>query len=153
MRAVVQRVGRASVRVQEEVVGQIGQGLLVLLAVGERDGQPEAEWLADKLVGLRLFANEAGKFDRCVRDVGGAMLVVSQFTLYADVRKGRRPSFSRAAAPEAAKQLYASFCERVRALGVPTSEGRFGEHMEVALVNDGPVTVIVDSAGAEASGF
>jgi D-tyrosyl-tRNA(Tyr) deacylase len=145
MRAVVQRVARASVSVEGRTVGSIGPGLLVLLGVAADDGEAEADWMADKLLGLRIFANEAGKFDRSVTDVGGEMLVVSQFTLYADTRKGRRPSFIGAAAPDHAVPLYERVLERL-GRSVAVQRGVFGAHMDVELVNDGPVTVIVDSA-------
>jgi D-tyrosyl-tRNA(Tyr) deacylase len=145
VRAVVQRVSRAAVSVDGRVVARIGRGLLVLLGVAADDGEAVADWMADKLLGLRIFANDAGKFDRSVADVGGEVLVVSQFTLYADTRKGRRPSFVGAAPPEHAAPLYERVVERI-ARGVPVQPGVFGAHMDVELVNDGPVTVIVDSA-------
>jgi D-tyrosyl-tRNA(Tyr) deacylase len=144
MRAVVQRVSRASVAVEGRTVGKIGPGLLVLLGVAAEDSEAEADWMADKLLGLRIFANEAGKFDRSVADIGGEMLVVSQFTLYADTRKGRRPSFTGAAPPAHAIPLYERVLERL-GRGVPVQRGVFGAHMDVELVNDGPVTVIVDT--------
>jgi D-tyrosyl-tRNA(Tyr) deacylase len=144
VRAVVQRVARASVRVDGRVVGNIGRGLLVLLGVAADDREPVADWMADKLLGLRIFENEAGKFDLSVTEIGGEVLVVSQFTLYADTRKGRRPSFAGAAAPEQAEPLYERVMQRM-ARGVPVQRGVFGAHMHVELVNDGPVTVIVDS--------
>jgi D-tyrosyl-tRNA(Tyr) deacylase len=145
VRAVVQRVSRASVSVEGRIVGTIGQGLLVLLGIAAEDGEAEADWMADKLLGLRIFANQAGKFDRSVTDVGGELLVVSQFTLYADTRKGRRPSFTGAAAPEHAMPLYERVLERLGGT-VAVRRGVFGAHMDVELVNDGPVTLIVDSA-------
>jgi D-tyrosyl-tRNA(Tyr) deacylase len=143
MRAVVQRVSRASVRVGEQVVGEIGPGLLVLLGVAAGDGAGEAERLAGKVARLRLFENEAGRFDRSLLDTGGAALVVSQFTLIADTAKGNRPSFAGAAAPEAAEPLYERFCAALRELGVPVETGAFGARMAVELVNHGPVTVIL----------
>jgi D-tyrosyl-tRNA(Tyr) deacylase len=145
MRAVLQRVSRAQVRIAGEVAGDIGRGLLVLLAVAPDDGGDDARRLADKVVGLRLFADDAGKMNRSVAEVGGAVLVVSQFTLYGDCRKGRRPSFLGAAGPELAIPLYEAFVEAVRALGIKTATGRFGADMQVELVNDGPVTLILDS--------
>lgn len=145
MRAVVQRVSRASVRVDGSVVGAIGPGLLVLLGVGVSDTEEDARWLCDKTLHLRIFPNESGKFDRSVRDVGGEVLVVSQFTLLADVAKGRRPSFSDAAPPEKARQLYEYFTALVREAGLICATGEFGARMEVELVNDGPVTIVIDS--------
>ncbi len=145
MRAVVQRVGSASVAVDGEIVCRIGRGLLVLLGIKQGDEASDARWMADKLVSLRLFADAAGKFDQSVLDARGEMLVVSQFTLYADVRKGRRPSFTDAAPPELAEPLYREVIARVGAHGVPVAGGRFGARMHVALVNDGPVTVVVES--------
>ena len=145
MRAVLQRVTRARVVVGEEVVGAIERGLLVLLGVAPDDTPARARWLADKAVGLRIFNDAAGKMNRSVADVGGAVLVVSQFTLYGDAHKGRRPSFIGAAPPETAVGLYEAFVEAVRAQGVPAATGRFGARMQVELVNDGPVTLIVDS--------
>jgi D-tyrosyl-tRNA(Tyr) deacylase len=145
MRAVVQRVTRAQVRVGQEVLGQIGPGLLVLLGVTQADTPEQAAWLADKLVGLRIFNDADGKMNRGLAEVEGEMLVVSQFTLYGDCRKGRRPSFIEAAPPEIAVPLYEAFVTAVRAQGVRTTTGRFGAMMQVELVNDGPVTLIVDS--------
>lgn len=145
MRAVIQRVSQALVTVGNEVVGEIGPGLLVLLGVTHADTAEQAKWLADKIAGLRIFNDADGKMNRSVTDVGGSVLVVSQFTLYGDCQKGRRPSFVDAAPPETAVPLYEEFVNAVRALGVPTATGRFGAMMEVALVNDGPVTLIVDS--------
>jgi len=147
VRAVVQRVSEASVRVDGRVVGEIGQGLLVLLGVGQGDTEADAEYLADKSVNLRIFEDEAGHMNRSVLDVGGSLLVVSQFTLYGDCRKGRRPSFTAAAPPEQAEALYERFVARARASTVPVATGRFGARMAVALVNDGPVTLLVDTAG------
>jgi D-tyrosyl-tRNA(Tyr) deacylase len=145
MRAVLQRVSQARVRVGDEVTGEIGRGLLVLLGVAQGDTAEQARWLAEKVVGLRIFPDEADKMNRSVADVGGGVLVVSQFTLYGDCRKGRRPSFVGAAPPETAIPLYKAFVEAVRALGVRVATGRFGAMMDVELVNDGPVTLIVDS--------
>ncbi|MCX8071948.1 MAG: D-aminoacyl-tRNA deacylase [Candidatus Binatia bacterium] len=145
MRAVVQRVSRACVRVEGHVVGAIGPGLLVLLGVAAGDSEADARWLCDKILNLRIFSNEAGKFDRSVLDIGGGVLVVSQFTLLADVAKGRRPSFTGAALPEQAHSLYEYFARLVKQSGLPTATGEFGAHMEVELVNDGPVTIVIDS--------
>jgi D-tyrosyl-tRNA(Tyr) deacylase len=144
MRAVVQRVSSASVTVAGEVVGAIGAGLLVLLGVAEGDGEDEAVRLAAKLAKLRIFERD-GRFDLSLLDTGGAALVVSQFTLLADTRKGNRPSFTEAARPELAEPLYERFCAELRALGVHVEQGRFGAHMEVALVNDGPVTIVLEA--------
>jgi D-tyrosyl-tRNA(Tyr) deacylase len=127
------------------VVGQIGCGLLVLLGVAPNDTVPQAHWLADKIVGLRIFADDEGKMNRSLAEVGGEALVVSQFTLYGDCQKGRRPSFVNAAPPEIAIPLYEEFVAAVRALGIPTVTGRFGAMMQVELVNEGPVTLIVES--------
>lgn len=146
MRALVQRVSRAEVRVAEQVVGGIGAGLLVLLGVGEGDGDREAELLADKVVNLRIFADDQGKMNRSLLAIGGGALVVSQFTLYGDVRKGRRPSFVRAAAPDEADRLYAVFVSELRRRAVPVETGVFQAQMQVELVNDGPVTIWIDTA-------
>src|SRR5947209_2914877 len=145
MRAVVQRVSRARVVVGPEVVGEIGRGLLVLLGVTHADTPDQARWLADKVVGLRVFEDAGGKMNLGVADVGGAALVVSQFTLYGDCRKGRRPSFIDAAPPDIAIPLYEAFISAVKALGIPVATGRFGAMMQVELVNEGPVTLIVES--------
>jgi D-aminoacyl-tRNA deacylase len=145
MRAVLQRVAEARVRVGERVVGEIGPGLCVLLGVARGDDEAEAERLAGRVARLRIFENEAGKFDRSVLDTGGAALVVSQFTLIADTAKGNRPSFSGAAPLEEAERFYEAFCVALRALGVPVETGVFGARMSVELVNDGPVTIILDA--------
>jgi D-tyrosyl-tRNA(Tyr) deacylase len=145
MRAVVQRVARARVVIDEETVGEVGQGLLVLLGVTHDDTAETAVWLADKVVGLRVFNDADGKMNRAVGEVGGGVLVVSQFTLYGDCRKGRRPSFIDAARPEVAVPLYEAFVIAVKALGLPVATGRFGAMMQVELVNDGPVTLVIDS--------
>ncbi len=145
MRAVVQRVTRAKVSVDRQVVGEIGPGMLVLLAAGRGDGPDQIKWMAEKLTGLRIFADESGKMNLSLTQVGGSMLVVSQFTLYGDCRKGKRPSYTDSAPPDEASWLYASFVETLRGIGIPVQEGVFGAMMEVALVNDGPVTLIVDS--------
>ena len=145
MRAVVQRVTRAKVSVADETVGAIGPGLLVLLGVTHSDTADEGRWLAEKIVGLRIFPDDAGKMNRDLSDANGAMLIVSQFTLYGDCQKGRRPSFIEAAGPELAIPLYEDFINQVKALGIPVATGRFGAMMQVELVNDGPVTIIIDS--------
>jgi D-tyrosyl-tRNA(Tyr) deacylase len=145
MRAVVQRVSRASVKVGGEITGQISCGLLVLLGVAREDGETDAEYLAEKIAALRIFEDDAGKMNRSVIDIGGAVLAVSQFTLFGDARKGKRPSFDEAARPERARELYDHFVERVRTLGLRCQTGRFQEMMEVELVNDGPVTILLDS--------
>lgn len=145
MRAVVQRVTRAQVTVADEVVGQIGHGLLVLLGIRASDGERERRWLADKLVGLRIFRDPDDKMNLALTDVGGSMLVVSQFTLYGDCQKGRRPSFIDAAPPEIAEPLYDAFVREVQSRGVVTATGQFGAMMDVELVNDGPVTLIIDT--------
>lgn len=152
MRAVIQRVSRAEVMVDSELVGQIGTGLLVLVGVGPDDGEVEVEVLADKLVGLRIFPDDEGRMNRSVQDVGGGVLVVSQFTLYGDARKGRRPSFVGAAPPEVAEPLVANLAARVAAAGVQVATGRFGAMMEVDLVNSGPVTLILEVAGGRLLG-
>jgi D-tyrosyl-tRNA(Tyr) deacylase len=148
MRAVVQRVNRAQVAVDGEIVGQIGRGLLVLLGVTHADHKADADYLADKIVGLRIFEDGNGKMNLDITAVSGGILVVSQFTLYGDVRRGKRPSFDAAAAPQRARQLYEYFVERIRAAGLPCQTGRFQEMMQVELVNDGPVTILLDSAKA-----
>ncbi|WP_315852878.1 D-aminoacyl-tRNA deacylase [Posidoniimonas polymericola] len=141
----VQRVSSAAVVVSGETVGQIGAGLMVLLGVGHQDDAAAVRWMADKLVGLRVFEDDDGKMNRSLQDVGGQMLVVSQFTLLGDCKKGRRPSFIDAAPPELAERLYDDFVAAVRERGVTVGTGRFRTHMEVTLTNDGPVTLIVDS--------
>lgn len=145
MRAVLQRVTRAKVTVNGETVGVIGPGLLILLGVTHGDTAEHANWLAEKVVGLRIFADDEGKMNRDVREAKGSALVVSQFTLYGDCRKGRRPSFIDAAGPEIAIPLYEAFINGIKAQGIATQTGRFGAMMDVELVNDGPVTLIVDS--------
>ena len=148
MRAVVQRVSEACVRVDSEVVGEIRGGLLVFLGVGREDGAKDVDFLAWKTAGLRIFPDEAQKMNLSLLDSGGAMLVVSQFTLHGDCRKGRRPAFIAAAPPEQAEPLYQRFIAQVEKLGVRVAAGRFGAMMEVALVNDGPVTLLLDTRGA-----
>lgn len=146
MRAVVQRVKRASVTVNGEVVGRIEKGLLVLLGVGRDDTEADADYLAAKIAGLRVFEDGEGKMNLAAADVGGAVLAVSQFTLYGDVRRGKRPSFDDAAPPDLARKLYESFVQRIRDAGLRCETGRFQEMMDVELVNDGPVTILLDSA-------
>jgi|SRR5579872_437561 len=148
MRAVVQRVSRAKVTVNGWTAGEIGRGLLVLLGVGQQDTEADAAYLAEKISGLRIFEDEDGKMNRSVRDVGGGVLVVSQFTLYGDVRRGKRPSFDEAAPPEAACRLYELFVQKIQAAGLRCETGRFQEMMQVELVNDGPVTILLDSRKA-----
>jgi len=145
MLACVQRVRRAQVTVGGEVCGRIGPGLLVLLGVATDDGQDEARRLAEKIVALRIFEDAGGQMNRALAETGGAMLVVSQFTLLGDCRKGRRPSFTRAAAPELAEALYEVFVRTIAASGIEVATGRFRQHMEVELVNDGPVTLLLDT--------
>jgi D-tyrosyl-tRNA(Tyr) deacylase len=145
VRAVVQRVTRAEARVDGEVVGEIGLGCCVLLGVAAADGDDDTALLARKVVGLRIFDDDAGRMNRALDEVGGALLVVSQFTLHADCRRGRRPSFAGAAAPERARRLYEGFVAQAAAT-VPVQTGRFGAHMALSLVNDGPVTILLDTA-------
>jgi len=144
MRAVVQRVWKASVTVEGSRVGEIGKGLLVLVGFGEGDAREEMEWMAGKLQGLRVFSDAEGLMNLDITEVGGELLVVSQFTLYGDVSRGRRPSFVRAATPEAARRLYEEFVDICRGGIVPVSRGEFGARMEVELVNDGPVTLVIE---------
>jgi D-aminoacyl-tRNA deacylase len=148
MRAVVQRVSRAKVTVNGEVSGEIGMGLLVLLGVGREDSETDASYLAEKITGLRIFEDKDGKMNRSVQDAGGSVLAVSQFTLYGDVRRGKRPSFDVAAPPEHARRLYEFFVERIRSAGLCCETGRFQEMMQVELVNEGPVTILPDSGKA-----
>jgi len=144
MRIVVQRVTRASVRVEEATVGSIGPGLLVLVAFSSTDGDEQLAWMTRKLIGLRVFPDDERRMNRSVREAGGSLLVVSQFTLYGDTSRGMRPSFTGAASPERAEGLYELFLEALRAEGVPVESGRFAAMMDVELVNDGPVTLILD---------
>jgi D-tyrosyl-tRNA(Tyr) deacylase len=148
MRAVVQRVSRAKVTVGEWTTGEIGLGVLVLLGVAHEDTEADANYLADKIAGLRIFEDEDGKMNRSVLEVGGSVLAVSQFTLYGDVRRGKRPSFDAAATPDSARRLYEFFVARIQALGLRCETGRFQELMRVELVNEGPVTILVDSGKA-----
>ena len=145
MRACIQRVREAQVETDGQVIGRIGPGLVVLLGVAEGDGEGEVRWLADKIVTLRIFSDAEGKMNRSLLDIQGEMLVVSQFTLLGDCRKGRRPSFIAAARPEQADPLYQQFCQRVQGQGVQVATGQFAAHMQVALVNDGPVTLLVET--------
>lgn len=146
MRAVVQRVSRAKVTVNEWTSGEIGMGLLVLLGVGHEDTEADATYLAEKIAGLRIFEDHDGKMNRSVQDIGGSVLAVSQFTLYGDVRRGKRPSFDGAAPPEHARRLYEFFVGCIQAAGLRCETGRFQEMMQVELVNEGPVTILLDSA-------
>lgn len=145
MRAVVQRVSRASVVIDGETVGAIDAGLLILLGITHADTPEQARWLAEKIAGLRIFNDADGKMNRDLQEIGGAVLIVSQFTLYGDCKKGKRPSFIDAAPPAIAIPLYEAFINGVKSLGIPVATGRFGADMKVELVNDGPVTLIVDS--------
>ncbi|AGF78127.1 D-tyrosyl-tRNA(Tyr) deacylase [Desulfocapsa sulfexigens DSM 10523] len=145
MRAVIQRVNSASVTVDSEKTGEIGAGLLVLLGIHKDDGEAEITWMVDKIINLRIFEDNDGKMNRSLIDSCGAMLVVSQFTLYGDCRKGRRPGYSSAALPEKAKTQYLKFIETVRQRNIVTASGKFQAHMAVELVNDGPVTLLLDS--------
>src|ERR1700683_4261223 len=148
MRAVVQRVSRAQVTVNGEITGQIGLGLLVLLGVGRDDTEGGAIYLSEKVAHLRVFEDTEGKMNHSLQQVGGSVLAVSQFTLYGDVRRGKRPSFDAAAPPEKARQLYEFFVEKIRAAGLHCETGRFQEMMQVELVNEGPVSILLDSAKA-----
>jgi D-tyrosyl-tRNA(Tyr) deacylase len=145
MRVVIQRVSQARVDVAGETTGQIGQGLLILLGVQPGDNDEDMQYLADKTANLRIFEDEAGKMNLSLSDIGGEALVVSQFTLFADTRKGRRPGFSGAAGPEVAEPLYEKFCRALQAQGIAVATGRFGAMMDVSLVNQGPVTIMIDS--------
>ena len=149
MRAVIQRVSRARVTVEAETTGEIGPGLLVYLGIGPDDRDREVEWLTTKVAELRIFPDDQGRFDRSVTDIGGSVLVVSQFTLYADTRRGRRPSFTDAAPPEVAAPLVEAVMAALRDRGLMVAGGRFGAHMLVDAVNDGPVTIVLDSVDRE----
>lgn len=144
MKVVIQRVERAKVTVEGEVVGQIGRGLLLLVGIGKGDDEGVLRWAADKIINLRIFEDELGKMNRSLREVGGELLVVSQFTLYGDLRRGRRPSFDGAAPPEEAEPLFNRFVELLRESGLRVETGRFGAYMGVELINDGPVTLILE---------
>lgn len=145
MRAVIQRVSRASVTIDENTAGTISQGLVVLLGIKEVDTKKDLEWLAEKIIHLRIFEDSNGKMNNSLADIGGEVLIISQFTLYGDCRKGRRPGFSGAASPEIAEPLYQQFIQEVRAKNIVTATGSFGADMQVELVNDGPVTLLLDS--------
>ncbi len=145
MRAVIQRVKRAAVRVEKEITGEIGPGILLFLGIAANDNAKDLQWLAEKAVHLRIFADSSGKMNLSLKDSSLAMLVVSQFTLYGDCRKGRRPGFANAAPPDMARSLYQDFIKRVEVMGVPVATGRFQANMDVELVNDGPVTLTLDT--------
>lgn len=147
MRAVVQRVSQASVAVDGEILGAIDQGLMVLLAVAADDGPDDVQWMVRKLAGLRIFPDEEQRMNRSVVEAGGAILLISQFTLYGDARKGRRPSFIRSASGRQAQELYEAVAQGLREEGLTVAQGRFGAHMAVELVNDGPVTILLSSEG------
>jgi len=145
MRFICQRVSQAQVKVNNQTVGQIGKGLLVYLSVGKGDTETDAQFMADKLVNLRIFADNAGKMNLSVQDIGGSILLISNFTLHGDCRKGRRPGFDAAGEPEAANELYEKVAQLIMASDVPVEKGVFGEHMHVSSINDGPVNFILDS--------
>ena len=145
MRAVVQLVSQAEVKVKNQLIGKIGRGIVVLLGVGKNDTEKDVSWLADKIIHLRIFADAAGKMNLSLKDIAGEILVVSQFTLYGDCRKGRRPSYSKAAEPEKANNLYEAFINSIRQNNITVASGRFQAMMEVSLTNDGPVTLLLDS--------
>lgn len=145
MRAVIQRVSQASVKVDGKIVGEIGKGLLVLLGVGKEDNMTDLDYLVNKVTGLRIFEDENEKMNLSLMDIKGALLVVSQFTLYGDVRKGKRPSFTDSAPPDIAEDMYLKFIDKCIAMGIKTEKGIFGADMKVNLVNDGPVTILLDS--------
>jgi D-tyrosyl-tRNA(Tyr) deacylase len=144
MRVLIQRVKQARVSVEGQPIAQIGRGIVILLGIGPQDGEEQTTYLVEKIANLRIFEDEAGKINRSLLDVGGEAIVVSQFTLYADTRKGRRPSFTDAAAPELARPLVDRFAALLRAQGVPTQQGEFGAHMLVEIANDGPVTILIE---------
>lgn len=146
MRAVIQRVKKANVEVDGKVIGEIGHGLLIFLGVGEGDTEADMKYIADKSIGLRIFTDENDKMNLSVRDVGGRILVISQFTLYGDCRKGRRPSFTASMEPAGAEELYEKFIDYISAAGISVSRGKFGADMKVELINDGPVTLLLDSS-------
>ncbi|QTA38744.1 D-tyrosyl-tRNA(Tyr) deacylase [Thermosipho ferrireducens] len=145
MRAVIQRVKKASVEIDGKVVGSINKGLVVLLGVGKDDTDSDMNYLAEKIVNLRIFDDSEGKMNLSLKDVGGEMLIVSQFTLYGDCRRGRRPSYSNSAPPDYAKKMYEMFIDKIRKMGLKVETGVFGEYMQVSLINDGPVTLLLDS--------
>ena len=146
MRAVIQRVNNASVTVSGKVIGKIGKGLLVFLGVGDGDTEADLKYIADKTVGLRIFSDEDDKMNLSVRDIGGEVLVVSQFTLYGDCRKGKRPSFTASMEPNGAKKMYEDFIKMIESNGIKTAHGEFGADMQVSILNDGPVTILLDSS-------
>jgi len=145
MRALIQRVKRGKVSVGARVVAEIGQGMVILLGVKEGDTEKEADFLAEKVVNLRIMADSQGKMNLSIKDIGGEILVVSQFTLYGDTAGGRRPSFIKAAKPDLAKRLYQRFIEKLKEKGIKVETGRFGEYMEVEIINDGPVTILLET--------
>lgn len=145
MRAVVQRVSRAEVRVDDKIVGRVDKGLLIYLGVGKEDSVVDIEYMAEKVTGLRIFEDENGKMNLSVKDIGGEILAISQFTLYGDVRKGKRPSFTDSAAPDKGEELYNQFINNIQNMGVGVDKGIFGAHMMIDYVNDGPVTILLDS--------
>jgi len=145
MKAVIQRIKKASVKVENRIHASISKGLLVFLGVGKGDNESDVEYLVRKIINLRIFENELGKFDFSVKDINGEMLVVSQFTLYADCKKGNRPSFENAEIPDIAKMLYEKFVEKIRGNGIKVGTGVFGAKMEIELINDGPVTILLDT--------
>ncbi|QTA82551.1 D-aminoacyl-tRNA deacylase [Desulfonema limicola] len=145
MKAVIQRVSQSSVSVNQEIVGKIGQGIMVLLGVADQDTHKDADWLAEKIINLRIFEDENQKMNLSVKDIGGQLLIVSQFTLLGDCRKGRRPSFIGAAKPEKARELYEYFTDIIRQKNIPVQTGRFQAMMNVSLINDGPVTFILET--------
>ena len=149
MRALVQRVSQASVAVGDETVGRIGQGLVVLLGISRQDGEENAGYIVDKVINLRIFADDEGRFNRSALDIGAELLIISQFTLYADTRRGRRPSFTEAAPPEQAEALFGRTLDLFKGSGLRVESGRFQAHMAVSIHNDGPVTIMLDSADRE----
>lgn len=149
MRAVIQRVLSSSVEVEGKTIGKIDEGLCILLGVTHYDTEKDTEWIVNKIIGLRIFEDDEGKLNRSLTDVGGSVLLVSQFTLYGDCRKGRRPSFVKAARPEMANDLYAKCCALFKDKGIHVETGQFQAYMKVSIINDGPVTLIIDSPGRE----
>ena len=144
MKTVIQRVSQSSVEVEGRITGQIGKGLMILLGVGHEDTEEQADYLADKIAAMRIFEDENDKMNLSIKDIGGEFLVISQFTLYADCRKGNRPSFVNAGKPDEANRLYEYFCQRLRDKGFKVDQGVFGAHMNVSLINDGPVTIVLE---------
>jgi D-tyrosyl-tRNA(Tyr) deacylase len=145
LRAVVQKVAQANVKVDGNIIGEIGKGLLVLLGMQESDDEKVMEYMIDKIIHLRIFEDEEGKMNLSLKDVNGELLIVPNFTLYGDARKGKRPSYTKAAPPVVAEKLYNTFVEKAKATGIKTEQGKFQSHMEVSLLNDGPVTILIDS--------